>query len=193
MHPTRILALLACALPSAAANYSTYIGDAYPYTVRAIAVDGAGNTYITGTRQISLSASLPITTDIFVSKLDAAGNVTLLTTITGKGSDQANAIAVDAAGNIYVAGDTYSPDFPLLHALQTTPASSGATGFLVKLNAAGAMLYSTYLGNHRLEHAERRRSGLRGKCLRHRRNVRHGLPVDRGAAGCRGVKFPRGS
>ena len=146
MHPTRILALLACALPSAAANYSTYIGDAYPYTVRAIAVDGAGNTYITGTRQISLSASLPITTDIFVSKLDAAGNVTLLTTITGKGSDQANAIAVDAAGNIYVAGDTYSPDFPLLHALQTTPASSGATGFLVKLNAAGAMLYSTYLG-----------------------------------------------
>ena len=146
MHPTRILVLLACALPSSAADYSTYIGDAYPYNVTAIAVDGAGNTYITGTRQISLSNPPTTTTDIFVSKLDTSGNLTLLTTITGKAADQASAIAVDAAGNIYIAGYTDSPDFPLLHALQTTPAIDGATGFLVKLNAAGAMLYSTYLG-----------------------------------------------
>ena len=146
MHSARILALLACALPSAAANYSTYIGDTYPHIVAAIAVDSAGNTYITGTRQI-LSPFLPIpTTDIFVSKLDASGNLTLLTTISGKAADQANAIAVDPAGNIYIAGETYSPDFPLLHALQTTPASLGSTGFLLKLNAAGGMLYSTYLG-----------------------------------------------
>lgn len=146
MRPIQILTLLACALPSAAANYSTYIGDVYPYTVTAIAVDGAGNTYITGTRQISLPGLFAPTTDIFVSKLDPSGNLTLLTTISGKAADQANAIAVDATGNIYVAGDTYSPDFPLLHALQTTPASGWATGFLVKLNAAGSMLYSTYLG-----------------------------------------------
>jgi uncharacterized protein (TIGR03437 family) len=136
-------------LPSAAANYSTYIGDSYPYNVTAITLDSAGNTYITGSRQISIPGSFPPTTDIFVSKLDPSGNLTLLTTVAGKASDQANAIAVDSAGNIYVAGYANSPDFPLLHALQTTPASSGATGFLVKLNASGAMLYSTYLGGTR--------------------------------------------
>lgn len=146
MYPARILALLACALPSAGANYSTYIGDAYPYTVSAITVDSSGNTYVTGSRLISLSPVSPTSPDIFVSKLDTSGNVSLLTAFGGKGSDYAYAIAVDAAGNIYIAGGTSSPDFPLRQALQTTPASSGTTGFLVKLDPSGAMLYSTYLG-----------------------------------------------
>jgi Beta-propeller repeat len=89
LYPVRILTLLACALPSAAANYSTYIGDAYLYNVAAIAVDSSGNTYVTGMRQISLSTPPSSTTDIFVSKLDPSGNLTLLTTIAGKASDQA--------------------------------------------------------------------------------------------------------
>jgi uncharacterized protein (TIGR03437 family) len=147
LHTARILALLTYALPAAAASYSTYIGDSYPYTVTAIAVDRAGNTFITGTRQVSQTISgYPSSPDVFVSKLDPSGNLTLLTTITGKASDYATSVALDPSGNIYVAGYTDSTDFPLLHPLQSTIPTLHPTGFLVKLDPSGAMIYSTYLG-----------------------------------------------
>jgi uncharacterized protein (TIGR03437 family) len=135
--------LLACAPSAAAADYVTYIGDAYTYHVTAIATDSSGGTYVTGSRVIVPQAS-PLT-DIFVSRLDALGNVTLLATLSGKAADQANGIAVDPSGNIYVVGATTSPDFPLHHPLQAT-LQGGRAGFLVKLAADGTVLYSTYLG-----------------------------------------------
>jgi uncharacterized protein (TIGR03437 family) len=140
LHLTRLTFLFACAWGAAGADYTTYIGDAFPYTVKAITTDAKGNTYATGSRTVTANL-----TDVFVSKIDPLGNVTLIATFSGKGSDQGNGIAVDAAGNIYVAGYTSSADFPLLHPSQSTASSLG-TGFLVKLAADGTVLYSTYLG-----------------------------------------------
>ena len=59
------------------------------------------------------------------------------------GSDRATAIAVDSAGNAYIAGITSSTDFPVsAGAYQTTPSE----GFVAKLNADGsALLGSTYV------------------------------------------------
>jgi hypothetical protein len=120
-------------LSSAAADYTTYIGDANPYTVTAMATDANGYTYVTGSRSVfGLNG-------VFVSKLDVSGNVTLLASLNGKGSDQANGIALDPSGNIYIAGSTSSPDFPLHHPLQTTQAH-GTTGFLAKLSPDGTVL-----------------------------------------------------
>jgi len=71
--------------------------------VTAIATDASGNTFVTGSRviaQSSLGAVLNDISDVFVSKVDPMGNVTLITTLSGKGSDQANGIALDPAGNI---------------------------------------------------------------------------------------------
>lgn len=134
------LALL-LAVNSPAKDYTTYIGDAFPYRSSAIAADAAGNAYVTGTRLITASLS-----DIFVTKLDSTGNLLYTRTFSGKGSDQANAIALDSAGNILVVGSTSSPDFPLREpSLQANP-GVGTTGFLLKLANDGSTIFSTYFG-----------------------------------------------
>src|SRR5205807_6072677 len=86
----------------------------------------------------------------FVIKLNATGTATIYSNRFGAlngGNDQANAIAVDAAGNAYVAGHTVGHsnwgDFPTVKPLQS-PGSGGA--FVTKFDPAGAMVYSTTLG-----------------------------------------------
>ena len=161
MQRPALIALLACAVCAHAASYTTYIGDANQYQVSAIAADATGNTYVAGSRVIvpaSISPHSGALTDVFVSKLDPSGNVTLLATFSGKGTDQANGIAVDPSGNIYIVGQTTSTDFPLHHPLQSAPYPGAyvplpvgvsflaGTGFLMKLSADGTVLYSTYFG-----------------------------------------------
>ena len=127
----------------------------------AIAVDAAGNTYVTGS---VYSTSFPVTqgafqaTDpnasftSFVTKLNAAGTALVYSTyLGGSGADQGSAIAVDAAGNAYVAGQTDSTNFPVTAgALQKTnkgAAEGTVTGFVAKLNPSGtSLIYSTYVG-----------------------------------------------
>jgi uncharacterized protein (TIGR03437 family) len=144
----RVSVFLACVVSSSAADYATYIGDAYAYTVNAIAVDPSGNTYATGYRTVVFSSAGSTASDVFVTKVDGAGNVTLLATLSGKGSDQGNGIAVDSSGNIYVVGQTTSPDFPLLNPLQSAMGEGpgSGSGFLTKLAPNGSIVYSTYLG-----------------------------------------------
>ena len=121
------------ALP--AAEFTTYIGDVNDYHVARVAADSAGNTYLAGSRIVGALS------EAVVMKLDPTGKIVLFTILSGKGSDAANGLALDAAGNIYIAGSTSSPDFPLHNAFQSTP----GPGFLVKLSADGSqLLYSTY-------------------------------------------------
>jgi len=145
--------------------YSTFLGGAKPGFAfadasagSAIAVDAAGNAYVTGRTAgtfPTVNALQPAygggKTDAFVAKLNAAGSSLVYSTfLGGRGSDYGNGIAVDAAGNAYVTGQTVSPDFPTRNALQ--PAFGGningyTNAFVAKLNAAGSSLvYSTYLG-----------------------------------------------
>jgi|GEM_PF-2311475 len=145
-------------------SYAAVIGDAR--NVR-LAVDAAGNMYLAGTTR---SATFPVSPDAvrwvrgavnrdiaFVAKINPAGTALLYSTFIGgyEFTDVINGIAVDAAGNAYLAGFAGSKDFPVTAgALQTTFAgpgqvgsSFGGDGFVAKLNATGtALLYSTYLG-----------------------------------------------
>lgn len=137
----RLAAFLFALLPLLASDYSTFVGDSYPYNVSALATGADGSTFVTGSRQLT-----PTATDIFLVKLDPAGNLVFRKTLGGKGSDAASAIALDAEGNIYVAGSTTSPDFPLSRALQTM-VSAGGSGFIVKFSPdGGTILYATYFG-----------------------------------------------
>lgn len=167
----RVLAfvqVLAFSTAVSAAEYTTYIGDAYPRTVAAITADTAGNTYVVGNRGNttvptvvvngivyanapggSLSPTLlttPPPYDVFVSKLDPTGKILFTDVFAGKGVDKASAVTVDTNGNIYIGGTTTSPDFPVSNALQSQPSPFG-TGFIVKISADGkSVLYSTYFG-----------------------------------------------
>jgi hypothetical protein len=141
--------------------YSTYLGD--DASGSAIAVDSAGNAYVTG---VTLSGDFPTVNavqsdfrigngDAFVAKLDPTGSRLVFSTdLGGDGNTQGTAIAVDAAGNAYVTGATSaSIGFPLLNALRpafrsqgSSPGFPGESAFVTKLSPAGALLYSTYLG-----------------------------------------------
>jgi Beta-propeller repeat len=150
--------------------YATYIGGSGPDTAAAIAIDAFGDAWITGT---TVSPNFPTLFDAlqnqfhgevdlgplrfgdaFVAELDPAGSTLLYSTyLGGAGVDYGNAIAVDGMGAVYITGFTQSPNFPTTAGtLQTTftgnaeaiPDSSG-NGFLVKLSAAGNLVYSTYL------------------------------------------------
>jgi len=145
--------------------YSTYLGGGNEDTGNSIAVDSAGNAYITG---FTLSANFPTTSgavqtgsggadDLFISKLNPAGAALVYSTyIGGERRDEGFAIAVDSSGSAYVTGKTQSANFPVTPgAFQTSygnremSASIPGDAFVAKLNPTGsALVYSTYLGGH---------------------------------------------
>lgn len=84
--------------------------------------------------------------DAFVTKVTNNGDLAWSTYLGGSLGDIANDVAVSPAGNVYVVGNTYSPDFPVADAPQ--PGFAGnEDAFLSVLNSSGtALLKSTYLG-----------------------------------------------
>jgi hypothetical protein len=105
--------------------YSTYLGGSSVDLAAGIAVDAAGNAHIAGA---TWSPDFPSAGqlsqrkheyDAFVTRLDTGGAVSLSVCLAGSAADSANAIAVDAAGDISVAGQTASTDFPLINAFGT--------------------------------------------------------------------------
>lgn len=140
--------------------FSTYLGGSSNDLGFGIAVDSAGNAYITGG---TTSADFPVTPgafdtvktgfpefDVFVTKMNATGTALIYSTYFGGSNREiGNDIALDAAGNAYVTGLTDSPDIPITPgAFRTTIVGSDETdAFAFKLNATGTALdYSTYLG-----------------------------------------------
>ena len=135
--------------------YSTYLGGGATDFGQGIAVDGAGNVYVTGytnSNDFPTNSALQTTNggigyDAFVTKINAAGSAYVYSTyLGGSGDEFGEGIAVDAAGNAYVTGITYSTNFPTTNPLQ--PNFGGFTDvFVTKINAAGSVrVYSTYLG-----------------------------------------------
>jgi hypothetical protein len=136
--------------------YSTYLGGSSSDIGNDIAVDGSGNTYITGYTSSSdfptasaLYGSTEGSWDVFVTKLNASGSSLVYSTFLGGSlSDKGNGIAVDGSGNAYVTGVTESSDFPTASAKYGSNAG-GSDAFVTKLNASGnGLTYSTYLGGN---------------------------------------------
>ena len=106
--------------PSGSKLFSAFLGGGAADEARGVSVDVQGNVYVTGnTGSLDFPTKGAIQTktggsgDVFVAKLNPAGSSLLYATyLGGSGIDTASAIAIDAAGNAYVVGSTFSTDFP---------------------------------------------------------------------------------
>ena len=145
--------------------YLTYLGGNEETTrIGAMAVDSAGNAYLTGitragdfpvtpgsaqTTHRSAAATVPSDRDdAFVTKLSPEGSLIYSTFLGGERAEGGEGIAVDASGNAYIGGMTTSRTFVISPgAFQSAHAAGGFDAFIVKVNAAGsAFVYGTFLG-----------------------------------------------
>jgi uncharacterized protein YkwD len=151
--------------------YSTFLGGLGQDTGNGIAVDPRGNAYVAGITQSALT--FPVTAgaydttyngqsdpnfggDTFITKLNKSGTALVYSTYLGGTSDEpywAASITVDPAGYAYVAGTTWSADFPTTPgAFDTTWNGPGYDAFVTKLNREGSdLVYSTFLGGSGFE------------------------------------------
>jgi Beta-propeller repeat len=120
--------------------FSTYLGGSNFDWASGIAVDTAGNAYITGyTSSLNYPTTGPVQPtlnnayDAFVSMLNTTGGVLAFSTYYGgSGIDQANAIAIDGSGNMYIGGQTNSSNLPLQTPYQSTN-TGGAVGWVARI------------------------------------------------------------
>ncbi len=183
LRPSAHIALLVLTLgparleaesPLAVTDPVLYAIDANVARVTAMAVDAAGNLYLTGSTNSTAFPTTPGVVqpsfgggscfalgpigsstfpcyDAFVVKLDRKGKAIYATYLGGKGHDIGSAIAVDLAGNAYIAGSTGTNippnSFPTTPgAAFTTPNQGNVDGFVAKLTPSGtALVYSTLL------------------------------------------------
>jgi len=138
--------------------YATLVGGTGDDAATSAAVDRQGNPYLAGS---TTSPDLPVMNAVqdglrgvkngFVAEVNPQGNaLVFLTYLGGSQKDTVDALALDAAGSIYVAGSSGSSDFPLLNPMQmtTAKASPGAlNAFAAKIAPAGrGVIFSTLVG-----------------------------------------------
>jgi hypothetical protein len=138
-------------------DYSTTIGgftnNGIPFGVQpfAIALDSSNNAYITGqatTTTPTTPGVFSVFGNMFVIKMNAAGSAVIYGTRFGGSGAIGNSIAVDAAGNAYIAGVTGdgASFTTTADAFQKTTGGNGE-GFLAIINStASAITYATLLG-----------------------------------------------
>lgn len=163
-------------------TYSTYYGGNYGDVASAIAVNQQdGSVYVAGqTYSTQFSSGNPFSTpgsfqtnylggarpgDAFVARFDSSGtNLIYATYLGGSDYDAAFALAVDNAGNAFVAGATISTDFPFTNSIPNGNKISGKVdtlvgyyptdAFVTELDPSGShLVYSTYLGGSGYESA----------------------------------------
>ncbi len=148
---------------------STYLGSTGNDLVRAVAVDSAGNSYLTGEAGADdfplvspVQSTFAGANDVFVSRLDSAGAALSFSTLYGGTEYEAGfSIAVDRAGRVVVVGETYSTNFPTVDPVQPTFGGGLSDAFALLIDIGGLsatrgqgeaqVVFGTTLGGVRAE------------------------------------------
>jgi hypothetical protein len=140
--------------------YSTFFGGSGNDNAAAIAADAFGNIVVAGLTSSNnfptlnaIDGTLHGTQDAFVVKLSPAGSLLFSTYLGGGALDAATGVATDTAGAVYVTGYTESADFPVTAGSFDTTYNGNRDAFVTKLNPAGTLAYSTFLGGAFLDSA----------------------------------------
>ena len=142
------------------ASYATFLGGTSSGNATAIAVDAQGRAHVGGWAAGNFPLVLPLQPvlaggkDGFVSVLDATGSrLVTSTVIGGSQNDTVNALTLGTDGAVYIAGETYSADFPVVNGFQ--PVKAGyrlinaivGNAFVAKLDlSASRIVWSSFLG-----------------------------------------------
>ncbi len=114
------------------------------FEVQGIEIDAAGNIYVAGNNKTN-NADGSFDYHVELYKLNPQFEEVFHLPIAGNRNDQLLASAIDASGNIYLAGLTDSTNFPVVNPVQAQ--NNGLTdAFLTKVDSDGNILFSTYLG-----------------------------------------------
>lgn len=151
--------------------YFTYLGGSSDDGAYDLAIDSAGNAFLTG---FTVSPDFPTAralypqisgsqdstfhvfpSDAFVAELNTNGSGLVYSTyLGGTDRDVGSAIAVDPAGYAYVAGYTFSTNFPAVNA-QERFLIGNDDAFVAKIApGGGSLVYSTYLGGNGIDEAQ---------------------------------------
>lgn len=149
-------------------DMATYLGGSGDEGtgIEGVALDGAGNIYVAGS---TTSTDLPVTAgapqaallgtdDVFAAKVSGDGKTLLYCTYLGGGDIETYSyvnrpIAVDAAGALYVSGQTASTDFPTAASAPYPNNAGGLDAYATKIAPDGkSLVYSTYLGGSGDDH-----------------------------------------
>ncbi len=143
-------------------EYATYLGgnnsrlyDNNSEGANAVAIDGAGNAYVTGSTtstdfptvnafQLRMQNDISDGMDAFVTKLNPTGSALIYSTYLGGQDSRSNgsAVVVDGLGNAHVGGWTEAQQFP---GTMIGPPTDRKQGFVTKFNPVGGIVYSTSL------------------------------------------------
>jgi hypothetical protein len=143
-------------------QWGTYYGGIDHHgAMNGVAIDGSGNVIAAGSAAIpglATSGAYDVTLtggeDALLVKFDASGQRLWATYYGGNNGDFGNGVAVDANGNIYLAGDAWSTDaIATLFAHQTSLAGE-TDAFLAKFTSQGTRVWGTYMGGAGIDRAE---------------------------------------
>lgn len=134
--------------------FSTFFGGTGRDYASNVAVDCAGNSYITG---LTASTNFPVkgfnnnsynggTSDAYLAKFNTTGGLVFSKYLGGSNYDAGSSIALDSYGNIIIGGQTSSSNFPVTSDAFNKTLSGLYNSFISKFNSNGSLIYSTYFG-----------------------------------------------